>query len=173
MIRHTIAVAILALGVASCSDKPTPTAPSTENTIKFTATLSAASEVPPVSNAEAGAGGSVNITFNLTRDASGNITAATADFSTTLNGFPAGTGLTAAHIHPGFSGLTGGVAVNTGLASGEVTLGNGSGSFTKNGATVTLDQAAGVIANPAGFYFNVHTALNPGGAVRGQLSRVP
>jgi hypothetical protein len=38
---------------------------------------------------------------------------------------------------------------------------------------VTLDQAAGIIANPAGFYFNVHTALNPGGAVRGQLSRVP
>jgi hypothetical protein len=27
-----------------------------------------------------------------------------------------------------------------------------------------------IVANPAGFYFNVHTTLNPGGAVRGQLS---
>jgi hypothetical protein len=26
-----------------------------------------------------------------------------------------------------------------------------------------------IVANPAGFYFNVHTTLNPGGVVRGQL----
>ena len=34
-----------------------------------------------------------------------------------------------------------------------------------------LDQAdaTNIVANPAGFYFNVHTAINPGGAVRGQL----
>jgi hypothetical protein len=26
-----------------------------------------------------------------------------------------------------------------------------------------------ILNNPAGYYFNVHTALNGGGAVRGQL----
>ena len=26
--------------------------------------------------------------------------------------------------------------------------------------------------NPAGNYFNMHTPLNPGGAIRGQLTRV-
>ena len=26
-----------------------------------------------------------------------------------------------------------------------------------------------ILNNPAGFYFNVHTTVNPGGAVRGQL----
>ena len=30
-------------------------------------------------------------------------------------------------------------------------------------------DATNIAANPAGFYFNVHTPLNPGGAVRGQL----
>jgi hypothetical protein len=28
-----------------------------------------------------------------------------------------------------------------------------------------------IIANPNGYYFNVHSALNPGGAVRAQLVR--
>jgi hypothetical protein len=28
------------------------------------------------------------------------------------------------------------------------------------------------MANPSGYYFNVHTALNPTGAIRGQLVRV-
>jgi len=29
-----------------------------------------------------------------------------------------------------------------------------------------------VLNNPAGHYFNMHSALNPGGVVRGQLVRV-
>jgi hypothetical protein len=30
----------------------------------------------------------------------------------------------------------------------------------------------GIVSNPAGYYFNVHTQLNGGGAIRGQLVRV-
>jgi hypothetical protein len=41
----------------------------------------------------------------------------------------------------------------------------------KNGINVPADKAAAILANPAGHYFNVHTALNPNGAMRGQLSR--
>ena len=29
-----------------------------------------------------------------------------------------------------------------------------------------------IINNPAGFYFNAHSTLNPGGVVRGQLVKV-
>jgi hypothetical protein len=29
-----------------------------------------------------------------------------------------------------------------------------------------------ILNNPAGFYFNVHSTLNPGGVARGQLVRV-
>jgi filamentous hemagglutinin family protein len=34
---------------------------------------------------------------------------------------------------------------------------------------VTATLAQQIIANPNGFYFNVHSGLNPGGAVRAQL----
>jgi hypothetical protein len=40
--------------------------------------------------------------------------------------------------------------------------------------TVPADPALiqSIVANPSGFYFNVHSPLNPGGFSRGQLQRV-
>jgi hypothetical protein len=62
--------------------------------------------------------------------------------------------------------------VNTGLANGEVVLATGTGSFAKLNVTVTDPTIAqAIINNPAGFYFNVHTTVNTGGAIRGQLVR--
>jgi hypothetical protein len=80
--------------------------------------------------------------------------------------------LTASHIHPGVVGANGGVFVSLGLAAGEVTFATGSGSFTKRGVTLTADEANSILANPANFYLNIHTAANPGGEARGQLTRV-
>jgi hypothetical protein len=60
--------------------------------------------------------------------------------------------------------------VSFGLAAGEVTFPNGSGSFTKQGVTMTIDQANSIMANPGAFYVNIHTAANPGGVARGQLT---
>ena len=52
-------------------------------------------------------------------------------------------------------------------------LPSGSGRFDRNGINVTnLVAAQGMLNDPAGFYFNVHTTLNQGGAIRGQLSRI-
>lgn len=169
MMRKLIALSILAVAVSACDENKTPTSPTPENTIRFTAAMTAAQEVPPVTNADAGASGNVTITFNLTRDSAGTITSGSVDFNVTLAGFPAGTVLTGAHIHPGFAGSTGGITVNTGITSGEITLANGSGSFTRTVNSAAVDTLAGIIANPQGFYFNVHTTLNTGGAVRGQL----
>ena len=87
----------------------------------------------------------------------------------TLTGFPANTTLTGAHIHQAAAGATAGVVVNTGLANGEVVLAGGAGSVTKNTVNVTVDAANTMINAPSGFYFNVHTTLNPGGCARGQL----
>jgi hypothetical protein len=162
-------VLTVALSATACDDSPTE--PGTTPNPTFRATLTAANEVPPVTNAEAGASGVMNITINATRDAAGTITAATADFNGTLTGFPAGTAITGAHIHPGVAGVNGGVAVSLALTAGEITLPNGSGSIVKNGIAMTVDQANQIIANPAAFYFNAHTVLNSGGAVRGQLVR--
>lgn len=157
---------VLCAGIAACDDN-SPTSPS--DTAKLTAQLSPANEVPPVANAESSGSGAVTITVHLTRDAAGTITAATADFSVTLTGFPVNTPLTMAHIHTGAVGVAGAVLVNTGLSSGQVTLSNGAGSFTENGVSIPASTAQEILANPAQYYFNVHTVLNPSGVARGQL----
>jgi len=159
------------LAAAACSDDP-PMAPSpATSTATFTAALMPSSEVPPVAGNEANGSGTATLKFNLTKDAAGYVTAATMDATVSVTGFPAGTALTASHIHPGAAGANGGVFVNLGLAAGEVTFATGSGSFTKQGVTVTVDEANTIMANPAGYYLNIHTAANPGGVARGQLAR--
>ena len=157
--------------VAGCGSKST-TAPSNANQVKFVATLLPGNEVlPSVTNAEASGNGLATITFNLTRDAGGTITAANADFLVTLNGFPANTPVNAAHIHPGAAGTTGGALVNLALIPGDIVLAGGTGNFTRTGITSNLDpaRAQDIINNPANYYFNVHSTLNPSGFARGQL----
>ncbi len=167
--------AVLATACGSSSSTPTTPAPAgPPNTVTFTAQLSAANEVPPVTNAEANARGTVTITFNLTRDGAGAITAGTATFVYSVSGFTAATPLNLSHIHNGASGVAAGVFVNTGqtAAGGIVTAGDGTiNNVTFSNIALTVAQANGVIDNPAGHYFNVHTTLNGGGAVRGQLVR--
>ena len=163
-------LAAAALTLVGCSDD-SPSSPSTTNSPRFTAGLLPSNEVPPVNNADMTGSGTVTVTLNLTRDSANNITSARADFQVTLQGFPANTVLTGAHIHPGNAGVNGGVIVNTGLTNGEVTLGNGQGGFSKTGITVTPEIAQAIINNPAGYYFNVHSTLNTPGAARGQLIR--
>jgi hypothetical protein len=178
MLRRGFVILLTAVALAGCDDD-SPLAPEDPNVVVFTAQLTAANEVPPITNAEQNARGDVRITFNLTRDSSNNITAGTATFVVNLNSFPAGSSWTLAHIHVGASGVAGGVVVNTGLTPGTaIALTNGSVSnqtfadrpiVTQGQPDVALINA--IINNPAGYYFNVHTALNGNGAVRGQLVR--
>lgn len=70
---------------------------------------------------------------------------------------------TASHIHTGAAGASGGVVVPLDV--------NGfTGSTTGCAAAPAAADLAAIIANPAGFYVNVHTADFPAGAVRGQLA---
>jgi hypothetical protein len=162
------ALILLACASIGCDDNPND--PS-DTPVTFTAALSSAQEVPPVANAEAGASGTATIRLNVTRDSSQTITAATVDFEVTMTGFPAGSAITIAHIHEAPAGQNGGIVVNTGLASGQVTLTNGAGSFTRNGVSAQADVAQRILDNPGNFYFNVHSELNPGGVIRAQLVR--
>jgi len=172
MLAAAAAISVCALGSASCSDDdpgPGPSGPPT--TFVFTSALTTANEVPPIGNAtEAGASGTVTITMNVTRDASGAITAATTTFVCNVTGFPAGSAVNVAHIHNAAAGASASVFLNTGLVAGEVVLTNGAGSFTKSAVNTTVAQAEAIIANPPGHYFNVHSSLNPGGVIRGQLT---
>lgn len=172
MKRLLFVLTAVLLFAPACDDDPA--APSTPADPRFTATLLPANEVPPVSNAEASGTGTVVITLHITRDAAQTITAATADFQVTLTGFPAGTPVTAAHIHNGRAGTTASPINNLGLAPGEVVLANGSGSFSKSG--ITFNQIAhvqNILNDFTGFYFNLHSTLNPGGFARGQLMPMP
>jgi len=117
-------------------------------TINFKADLTGASEVPPVNTA-----------------GKGNLTAAYDTVSKTLSWKGTVSGLTgdatAAHFHgPAEPGKNAGVLVPL--------PGVKSGSF-EGSATLTDDQAKAVTAGQT--YFNIHTAANPQGEVRGQVTK--
>jgi hypothetical protein len=174
--RRFAAVALLAFAMA-CGDDDNPNGPTPPNNtgpIVFTAQLSPANEVPPVSNAESSGTGTATITFNVQRDAAnGNVTGGgTVNFQANLSGFPAGVVMRAAHIHPGATGVNGSPLVDTGLSPATaITLTNGSGTLSINNINISQADATAIVANPAGFYFNVHSNGNPGGFARGQLVR--
>lgn len=165
---------LLAIGVAllsvGCSDddpvSPSATAPT------FTTQLLPTNEVPPVTNADASASGNVSVILHVTRDSAQAITAARADFTVVMSNFPPNTTLTGAHIHNARAGQTASVIVDTGIVRGDIVLADGSGRFDRTGITVSPVVAQNMLNDPAGFYFNVHTLLNMGGAIRGQLNRI-
>jgi hypothetical protein len=172
MSRIPVVAVVLGLCAAGCGSSSTSTTPTTttpSNTLVFTAAINSANEVPAPVGPETSGSGNATMTFHLTRDTSNNITSANVDFLATFTGYPAGTILTAAHIHPGVAGVAGPVAISTNIASGEVTMPNGSGSLVMNGQPADLNDTNLIIANPASYYFNIHTATNPAGVSRGQL----
>lgn len=155
--------------VAACDDNPNEPG---MDTVVFTATLSAANEVPPVVGTEANATGTITITMEVTRNSADVITDAEANFSGSVANMPAGSSLTLAHIHTGAAGVVGGPIVNVGLTPATaIPIVSGGATLTFNDIAVEPDVAQDIIDNPAGFYFNVHSALNPGGVARGQLVR--
>jgi len=165
------AIFAVSCGSSSTSSSPSP-APVTKPTL--TATLSPANEIPPISGAEASGSGTVAVVWDTTTDAAGNITSAKVNFSVSLTGFPPGTSINVAHIHQGASTCAScGVVVSTTLAPSDQLKSDSVGAltFAKNGISVDAALAQAIINNPSGYYFNVHSQLNPGGVARGQLSR--
>src|SRR5688572_1825380 len=146
-----LAMVIALGGVSACDDGPTD--PDDDNTVVFTANMTGAQEVPPAVAPEANGTGTVTITFNVTRDGGGAITAATANVAANVANLPAGTPLILAHIHTGAAGATGGPVVNTGLTAGTaINVGaNGTATLTFNSLTVDVTTLNNIIANPAGF----------------------
>jgi hypothetical protein len=175
MRRFALFALALALGAPACDDD-NPNSP-TAGPVVFTAQMSAANEVtatgaPAPTGAESNAQGTVTITFTVPRDGSGNPSGdGVWNVQAVVNGLT--TPLRLAHIHNGPAGVNAGIFVNTGLtAANEISLPNGAGTVNFVDVGISQAQATAVMANPAGHYFNMHSALNPGGVVRGQLVRV-
>jgi hypothetical protein len=175
MKRPAIAVLGVLLAAGCSSSSSSTTSPSTNgpgtSTIRFTAALSPAQETPPITNAESTGSGTATIDFNITRDASSVITAATVNFSVNMTGLPSTAVVNLAHIHVGAPGCSCPVLISTTVVPGEVVLAGGAGTFTRVAITAKSADVQSIIDNPAGFYFNVHTTLNPGGVMRGQLAK--
>jgi CHRD domain len=173
------ALLALAVTMAACGSNNTPAPTTNANTLIFTAQLTAAKEVPAVTNADVNASGSATITLNVTRDASNNITGGTASWTYSVQGFPANTTIILNHIHEGVDTSTGPIRIDSGLtAASPLTLTNGtltnqtySNLTPKVGGVDDFTVFQRMASNPNGFYFNVHSSINPGGAVRGQLVR--
>jgi hypothetical protein len=112
------------------------------------------------------------ITVVPTRDSSGAITGGSVTYYFQVFDFPGTTEPVAAHIHNAVAGVNGPIVNDTGLtaAAGVDVASDGRAEFT---STTTISAAVlnAILANPSGYYFNVHSRLNPGGFARGQLVR--
>ena len=145
----------------TASPSPAPTAaptPTPTPSSVFKADLKSSNQNPPITGAEASCNGDATIT----------ITGVSVKFDVNIKGCPATTAINISHIHEGAAGTNGPVRVDTGIKAGDLTLTGGAVTYSR---TVNGDAAiiAQILANPAGWYFNAHSTLNPGGVVRGQL----
>jgi hypothetical protein len=76
------------------------------------------------------------------------------------------------HIHEGAANVNGPIRVDSGISpAAPVPVNGGAASFSRSNLATPPAVAQGIIDNPAGWYFNVHTALSPQGVARGQLVR--
>jgi hypothetical protein len=125
------------------------TAPTTVSTTTLTASLSGAAEVPGP-GAE-GALGTVRVTLD---PGAGQLC-----FDLAVAGVDAPT---AAHVHTGPRGVLGPVSV---------TLAPPGPAGISGCVAAAPELVASMVANPAGFYVDVHDDAHPAGAARGQLSR--
>lgn len=165
------AAGILAVACSSPAAAPSPTrtpsptpspSPSPTPANVFKATLSPANEVPPITSPEASCAGEATVTF---------ASSTSAKFDVVIRGCPASTVINIGHIHEGAAGANGPVVVNTGLTAGELTLTGGGITFSKTNSSADAAVIARIIANPAGFYVNFHSAAHGGGVIRGQLTK--
>jgi CHRD domain-containing protein len=153
--KLTVKSLTLAVGVVACGDdNPVNTATS------FTATLSGANEVPPVTTAASGtaeftiSGGQIEYTVNVTGIEN----------------------VLVAHIHTGREGQNGPVRLNlcgTGAPQPPCTSGSGVLATGTNGTTVgdppiTFDELVEAMRSDSA-YANVHTQQNQAGEIRGQI----
>lgn len=134
--------------------------------------LSGANEVPPVT-LEAVAPAS--LTLNTIRNAEGKVEGGVATFSVNHR-FPGETQFTGLHIHNAAAGVNGPVTIDSGLtAAANLKSATGAGNIFRWNSIATqagLDAMNSVLQNPEQHYMNLHTTVNPGGAVRSQMAPV-
>jgi uncharacterized protein (TIGR03437 family) len=141
-------------------------------TLTATVPLTPGAEVDPSPPPPANATGGAVVTITVNRDGSGNVTSGAINFLVTVS-FPGSVTVTGLHIHEGVATANGTVVFNSGLSgSNSMTFASGSGLINLNATSVDVAILQRLLAKPAGFYVNLHTTVNPGGAIRGQFTKL-
>jgi hypothetical protein len=138
--------------------------PALSATPVFKLNLRPSQEVPPIKGLKADAVGSV--TFDLERSAAGTITSGEVIFYFNYS-FPATVNITGLHIHQAAKGTNGAIVVSSNIAPFTDADGHGNVTALVSGTSPALLQA--ILDNPRNYYVNLHTSVNPGGAMREQM----
>ena len=150
MKRLAMVVATLALaGLPATVLAVDPTQPA------YGGPLSGAQETPAVVTTAAGQG-----TVVISADGS------TITYLVTYSGLSGS--VAAAHIHTGAAGIAGGVILPLTTGPSPMTGTLTAANFAASGSVTTFAQAVAAI-RAGTTYFNLHTAANPGGELRGQI----
>ena len=174
MKRLSVVAVVLSLFAVGCDEQLNPVSP-TAGQVTLASQLSGAANVPPASSLEAGSAGALSVT--MVPAASG---AYTASFTFQIGGLvkagvlPApldsGSVIVAGMVHQGAAGTVGPPVVQLPISlQAPIVTPTGSVLLTISNVTVSAAAAAAILANPSGFYFNMYSALNQNGVIRGQL----
>jgi uncharacterized protein (TIGR03437 family) len=144
------------------------------DTIPFLALMQPGNEVPAITDTSSG---NAIIWVHVVKDATGTITSGSVDFDVSTK-FSGAVTATAMHIHNGAAGVSAGVVIPTDLSTANSPTIDATGKTRIQkqvqfpaAAPLTVSLIADLLANPQGYYVNIHTTDHPGGAMRGQLLR--
>ena len=174
MKRLAVVAAVLSLFAVGCDETLNPATP-TPGQVTLVSQLSGANNVPPAGSLEAGSTGSLSVSMV---PASGG--AYTASFSFQIGGLvkagllPApldsGSVIVAGYVHQGSTGTVGPPVVQLPISlTAPIVTPTGSVVLTISNVAVSASAATAILSNPSGFYFNMYSALNQNGVIRGQL----
>ena len=153
-------VALVAIGAAGGAQAKKPALSATP---VFKLHLKPSQEVPPVKDLKADAVGSV--TFDLERSPAG-ITSGQVIFYFNYK-FPGSVTINGLHIHQAPKGSEAAPLVFSGVT--EFTDTDGAGNVTTEVTGVAAGTLQAILDNPRGYYVNLHTSVDPDGALREQM----
>ena len=163
LVIPAILVGVMALVVIGGA---TAKKPALSATPMFKLNLKPSQEVPPIKGLKADAVGSV--TFDLTRNAAGAITSGDVVFYFNYS-FPGPATVNGLHIHQGAKGANGGIVVGAVLSANDAADTDGVGNITSVVTGTSPATLQAILDNTRNYYVNLHTNVNPGGALREQM----
>ncbi len=159
-----VAAAMSLVLIGAAAGKSPSKSPKQSATPVFKLSLKPSQEVPRIKGLRASGTGS--LTFDLERNSSGAITSGEVIFYVNYS-FPGSVEINGLHVHKAARGVIGPVVINSGMTT--FTDADGQGNVTTVVAGVDPALLQAILDKPRDYYVNLHTAVNPGGAMRDQL----